>query len=319
MEEPKKELLSETTEVLSDVATYRMSQNPNDGLPFFIRKYTLKKGQILAPVHRHDCMQINYIWRGRAKHHINSSEFLVIKGDVFVIPPFVNHAISGGEVDAEIIEFEFMPEFINNNFTTFENAESFLDFAYIEPFLEAENLVKPRLNLIGKEQVEIENALNECLLEYDGKRPGYILVIKSLLLKILVSVGREFTNYLENSQNRTIYDRHRDAILGAMDYINGHYQEEISIDEVAKKFMLSPSYFSYLFKSITSKTFTEYVNTLRIASTQKMLKTTDKLVVDICYEAGFNNVNHFNRMFKQCVGMSPKQYRRAKRDGEPIE
>ena len=83
--------------------------------------------------------------------------------------------------------------------------------------------------------------------------------------------------------------------------------------------MLSPSYFSYLFKSITSKTFTEYLNTLRIASTQQLLKTTDKLILDICYEVGFNNVNHFNRMFKQSVGMSPKQYRNAKRDGNMIE
>lgn len=304
------------SETFVDENAYKMSENPNDGLPVFIRKYTVNRGY-KGPKHMHEYMQINYVNYGSAKHRINGREFSIIKGDIFVIPPYTYHAIDGSpDSKADIIEFEFLPTFINSNFTDYENASSFLDFAYIEPFLVSENLVKPRLNLMGKVQVEVENDLNECLTEFREKKDGYVLVIKALLLKILVAVGREFTLYLENAKNRTIYDRHRDAIMGAMKYIDENYQEDLSIDAVAKQYMLSPSYFSYLFKSITSKTFTEYLNTLRIASAQQMLQSTDKLVLDICYEVGFNNINHFNRMFKQRIGMSPMQYRRSKRDGK---
>ena len=45
------------------------------------------------------------------------------------------------------------------------------------------------------------------------RTPGYLLVIKSLLLKLLVMVGREFTREIENSESRSIFDRHRDSIL----------------------------------------------------------------------------------------------------------
>ncbi|HCS76152.1 MAG TPA: AraC family transcriptional regulator, partial [Clostridiales bacterium] len=237
----------------------------------------------------------------------------IIKGDIFVIPPYIPHRIIELEDScAEIFEFEFMPSFINQGFKDIQNAESFFDFAYIEPFLVSENLVKPRLNLVGRKQIEAEDILNEALREYIGKKPGYILLIRSLLLKLLVLVGREFTVNLENVESFPIYDRHRDSIISAMRYIDAHYIEDLSIEEVASVFALSPSYFSSLFKNITSRTFTEYLNNIRISKAKELLKNTDKKVIDISYDVGFNNVYHFNRMFKQQMGISPLEYRKQK-------
>lgn len=296
-------------EKYKDVPLFRMSDNPNGDLPFFISRYTLSNSAL--KLHRHEYMQINYVYQGKAEHVINNCKFDIIKGDIFVIPPYVPHKIVAPEgCSAQIFEFEFLPEFINQNFEDIRNAESFLDFAYIEPFLVSENLVKPRLNLIGRLQVEVENILNEAFREYRQAKPGYILVIKSLLLKLLVLVGREFTTNLEDSESRSIYDRHRDAIMAAIKYIDEHYAEDLTLEEVAKVSALSQSYFSYLFKSITMKTFTEYLNGLRISKALQLLKETDKKILDICYEIGFNNVNHFNRVFKQHTGISPSSYRK---------
>lgn len=292
----------------SNIPLLKMIDNKNGDLPFYIRKYTLKNWA--TTFHRHEYMQINYISQGRAQHVINHQSFEIIKGDIFVIPPYIPHSIVASEnTSADIFEFEFEPKFINQDFVYIENAKSFLDFAYIEPFLVSENLVKPRLNLEGKIQIEIEMILQEVLREYGERKPGYNLLIRSLLLKLLVLVGREFTSGLEHSEARTIFDRHRDSVLGALKYIDEHSSEELGIEEIARKFMLSQSYFSYLFKSITSNTFTEYVNGLRITKALDLLKNTDKKVLDICYEVGFNNVNHFNRVFRLHMGLSPLEYR----------
>lgn len=293
-----------------DVPMLKMIDNNHGNLPFYIRRYTLKSTATI--LHRHEYMQINYVYQGRAKHVVNNSEFDIIKGDIFVIPPFIPHMIiSDTTSGAEIYEFEFIPEFINQNFANIQNAEAFLDFAYIEPFLVSENLVKPRLNLVGKVQVETENILNEVLNEYMAKKSGYDLLIRSLLLKLLVLVGREFSAELEVSEASSLFDRHRDSINGAVKYIDEHYAEDLKVEFVAKEFMLSQSYFSYLFKSITSKTFIEYLNGLRISKAQELLSNTDKKVIDICYEVGFNNVNHFNRIFRHLVGLSPMIYRKS--------
>jgi AraC-like DNA-binding protein len=292
-----------------DVPMLKMVDNNHGDLPFYIRRYTIKNAN--TRLHRHEYMQINYVYQGKAKHLVNNSEFEIIKGDIFVIPPYIPHKIIGdGTSGAEIYEFEFIPEFINQNFTNIHNTESFLDFAYIEPFLVSENLVKPRLNLVGKIQVEIEHILNEVINEYAAKKSGYDLLIRSLLLKLLVLVGREFSAELQTSETSSLYDRHRDSISGAVKYIDEHYAEDLKVEYVAKEFMLSQSYFSYLFKSITAKTFIEYLNGLRISKAQELLANTDKKVIDICYEVGFHNVNHFNRIFRQFVGLSPLIYRK---------
>jgi len=90
------------------------------------------------------------------------------------------------------------------------------------------------------------------------------------------------------------------------------YSEDLSIEHMAKRFLLSQSYFSYLFKSITGKTFIEYLNGVRISKALELLKNTDKRVLDICYDVGFRNINHFNRMFRQLMGVSPMEYRKRK-------
>ena len=175
-----------------------------------------------------------------------------------------------------------------------------------------ESLVKPKFNLIGPIQTEVESILSEALKEYADRRPGFALMVRSLLLKLLVIVGREFTSYVDNSKYRPLYEKHRGLILGSLEYIEQNFDKDLSIELVAKEFTLSQSYFSFLFKSITSKTFTEYLNGIRIAKAQEMLKTSDKRVIDICFEAGFRNVNHFNRIFKQITGVSPVTYRKNK-------
>ena len=294
-----------------DVLLVKMVDNKNGDLPFFIRRYTMTPGNSTLELHNHECIQINYVYKGKAEHLLNNQIFEIIKGDIFVIPPYLPHRIiEPNDSCAEIIEFEFTPSFIDQDCNNIQNTEPFLDFAYIEPFLVSENFVRPRLNLIGKVQIEVEDMLNEALSEYNSKKPGYILLIRSLLLKLLVLVGREFTVYLENSENRPIYDRHRDAIISAVKHIDAHYTEDLSIDEVANEYRLSQSYFSYLFKSITSRTFTEYVNNCRISNALELLKNTDKKVIDISYDVGFNNVYHFNRIFKQQMGISPLEYRK---------
>jgi AraC-like DNA-binding protein/mannose-6-phosphate isomerase-like protein (cupin superfamily) len=292
-----------------DIPLLKMVDNKNGNVPFFIRKYMSK--ELTTFLHRHQYMQINYIYQGNGKHLVRHDEFHIVKGDIFVIPPYIPHCISAFPDSSIIIyEFEFEPEFINQSFENIEKTKSYFDFAYIEPFLVNECQVKPRLNLTGELQVEVETMLDDALKEFKERKSGYELLIKALLLKLLVQVGREFVRDLEKSDSRPMFDRHRDTIFNALRYIHEHYTEELSVEDVAKKFIFSQSYFSYLFKSMTSQTFTEYVNRLRISKSLELLRSTDQRVLDICYGVGFNNVNHFNRIFRQQIGVSPLRFRK---------
>ena len=294
----------------SGIPIYRMVENGNGNLPIYIRRY--RQERVTTVMHGHESIQINYVLKGSLRHTINNSTYDLVKGDIFIIPPYVPHRLIHKEnYSCEIIELEFLPEFIFGGSASMENIETIFDFAYIEPFLVSECEVKPRLNLTGKAQADVEAMFQNLLDEYTERKPSFLLAMKATVLSLLVYVGRCFQEDIQDSESRQLFDRHRAAITSAIEYINENFTDDVSIEKAARVAMLSQSYFSYLFKSMTNKTFVEYLNELRIQEAMKLLKNTNKRVVDICFESGFKNVNHFNRTFKNYSGISPMQYRNA--------
>ncbi|MFO7611776.1 MAG: AraC family transcriptional regulator [Clostridia bacterium] len=289
------------------IETVRIKDNNND-LPFFIAK----RKDLNTTMHRHEFVQIIYVAKGSSGHVINDNRFTVYKGDIFIMPPYVPHYfIPGG--DAEIFEYEFIPEFINEKFSSDYKDNSFMDFAYLEPFLVAENMIKPRLNLSGNIQREVEGIFNRILIEYEQRDKDFELVIKALTLQLLIMVSRQYNRNEDNSENNTVFVKHRDSLLKTIEYIEENYSECISLDDAVRVSLLSKSYFGYLFKHMTHKTFTEYLNGVRVSKAIELLKTRHDLkVIDICFLTGYNNVNHFNRIFRAETGCTPMQIRKNK-------
>ncbi len=280
-------------------------------LPFFITKLT--GDQFRKVKHRHEYVQIEYISKGIVKHYINDNYFELVQGDIFVIPPYVPHRFGvSQDQEAEIVELEFIPQYINEKFSPEEKSETFFDFAYLEPFLVSEKKIKPRLNLSGKIRDDVENILNEMISEYDNMDDDFELMFKSLILRLLIILSREYRNSEGGGPHKDLLlDRHKENLIAARDYIDKNYVYDIKVEDVAKIAMVSGSYFRYLFKNLTHKTFTEYVNYLRIKRASELLiKNYTESVYDICFSVGFNNINYFNRLFKQQTGLSPLQYRK---------
>ncbi len=226
-----------------DIPILRIANNKN-GLPFSI----LKLHHCAKVKHRHEYIQIIYISKGKLKHAINNSLFNVYKGDIFVIPPLVPHYfIDDYGEEFEIIEFEFIPNFIHEKFSPDEMDNSFFDFAYLQPFLVTENKMKPRLNLSGNIQIETERIFTDILREDERREPDFKLIIKALTLQLLVLLGREFQKNIGSTGQEDLYNKHRDALHKVIMYINNNYDKNITIEEAARISMLSRTYFCYLF------------------------------------------------------------------------
>ena len=289
------------------IRTVRITDNHNN-LPFFIEK----RKHLTTEIHRHEFVQIIYVTKGSSEHVLNDNKFTIYKGDIFIMPPYVPHYFFPGG-DAEIYEYEFTPEFINEKFSVDYKDNSFMDFAYLEPFLVAENKIKPRLNLSGNVQRNVEDIFNNILLEYEQREKDFELVIKALTLQLLITVSRQYNRNEEPDENNYVFMKHRDSLIKTIDFINDNYMDSISLDDAVRVSLLSKSYFGYLFKHMTHKTFTEYLNGVRISNAVELLKTRHDLkVIDICFMTGYNNVNHFNRIFRAETGCTPMQIRKNK-------
>ena len=277
---------------------------------FFIRKYKMTGNTHL--LHRHSYIQINYVYKGCGYHIVNNRKIEISKGDIFIIPPYVPHAIAGEKYKGlEIFEFEFAPDFVLPTLESSDSTKACLDFAYLEPFLVVEEDIRLRFNLDDKMQNEVEAILWEVMEEYKGQNPGYILVSKALLLKLLVIVGRAFSCEIKGTQTEEILNRYKEIISKAAGYIEKNYDSDLTLEKIACEINYSKSHFCYLFKAVTGKTYVEHLNEVRIAQAKKLLSDTDKNISDISFEVGYRTIASFNKYFKFFTGVTPRQYRKA--------
>jgi AraC-like DNA-binding protein len=109
-----------------------------------------------------------------------------------------------------------------------------------------------------------------------------------------------FVNAFKKNQNE-ILDK-------TYEYIFKNFSGPIGLTDVAKIAHMNPSAFSRFFKRVNHKTFSRYLNEVRIGYACKLLIEHKFNIASICYESGFNNISNFNRQFKSIMKMSPTEY-----------
>lgn len=101
------------------------------------------------------------------------------------------------------------------------------------------------------------------------------------------------------------------SIKQAIAYIDDHYSNDISLNEVADHVHLNPSYLSTLFKSELNVSFSDYLTKVRIQRAKQLLLTTDLNVTEVAEEVGYNTPKYFNKVFKEHVGQTPSMFRKT--------
>lgn len=92
-------------------------------------------------------------------------------------------------------------------------------------------------------------------------------------------------------------------------HINANFREEIRLEQLASIAGMSPTAFSRFFKLRTGRSLSDYIIDVRLGHAVRSLVDTSKSISEICYDCGFNNISHFNRIFKKKKNCTPKAFR----------
>jgi AraC-like DNA-binding protein len=101
------------------------------------------------------------------------------------------------------------------------------------------------------------------------------------------------------------------GIKRAIEFIHSHYEEPISLEEAARAAFYSRCYFCKVFKEQIGVSFVSYLSRVRIEHAVDLLVQSDKSITTIAYDVGFNDLSHFERVFRAIQNQSPSQFRRT--------
>lgn len=264
-------------------------------------------------LHAHDYAQIWYVTKGQCDHYVEDRLYLMTAGDTFLIPPMVEHQTVLAPNSAAIsCEFSLEGLFPNSGSSAQSEIQSYLDRMSVMNFLQDSRSRQPQFRFRPESGQKLDRLMKEILEEFREEKPCYQDMLRVKLQELLLLYIREFIISPDYKATDATYERYRTLMNQAIAYIDAHYTESLSLEDVCRISTLSKTYFCYLFKLITKKTFVEYVTERRIQGAMRMLENTDLSIQDVSEQTGFHDAAHFSRTFKKAAGISPRAYRKMR-------
>jgi AraC-like DNA-binding protein len=177
----------------------------------------------------------------------------------------------------------------------------------LQPFQELGNL---RLTLTGAERDEVERILYEMAKRYDRKDPvgeGRFRLAFADLLHVVYGLCRK------PMQDRAEFPTEKERMVQrVITYLEGHYGEDLHLEELQERLHVSKFHLSKLFKEVTGVTIFDFLYRRRINQAKiEFVMDPAKSVTDVSFQVGFKHLAHLSRMFKQQVGVTPEQFKRS--------
>ena len=134
-------------------------------------------------------------------------------------------------------------------------------------------------------------------------------VCYSSILRVYAMLGQRYLSGIRPRTADGLKNMDSEVITAVMTYINNHYREELSLEDVAKFAGFSRYYFSRSFKRQTGYSFKDYLCQKRLQVAMDLLIRTNRSMREVAIESGFGSVATFNRVFREKKGCTPTQYR----------
>lgn len=261
--------------------------------------------------HWHGELEINIVTQGKMECLIGDETILLEAGDAIYINQNVMHSLhpvgdEPGKFDAVV----FHPMLF------FGYEKTYLNAKYLTPITAMSGL---RYFLINREYARFADMtalLDELVRVNDSARTGYELITKSCLCRFWVYLLEEFpVSIPEKKESLSLSElRAREAVL----FIERHYQEPVTLDEIAAAIHVSKSECCRCFKKALHTTPFEYLMKYRIFMASVIIRQDSSRQMsfsELATTVGFNNASYFNKVFKSILGCTPTEYRKAIRNG----
>lgn len=275
--------------------------NDTDAIRLFTSDAEPRKNNLR--IHYHSLIELSVILSGRGKYKVKDTFYNINEGDLFFFRPNEAHCITdiddGGML---LLNLHISPSYLYSNFQNVQSSN------FIKILSASFPLATNRINDTLKEEHmdEVKRLFFSVKREFEERETDYLSLVNNYISAILIRISRAYgiTNFSKKEMQS--YKK----LLFATQYIDEHYKEGITLDGLAEKVSYSRCYFSSMFKRCMGMSVWDYICIKRIEEALTLIKTTDKNILDIAMECGFNNSANFNKIFKKYTNVSPMAFRK---------
>ncbi|MEZ4901626.1 MAG: AraC family transcriptional regulator [Spirosomataceae bacterium] len=257
-----------------------------------------KKNIFDFPLHTHEEFELNFILNGKGVKRIigdHSEEIepieLVLVGSNLPHGWFANHL----DTVAEEVTIQFHKDLFDQKFLK-RNQLYFI-----------RTLLEKSANGILFSKETAQGIQDRILNLVDKQGFESILELLSILHSLSISEQMRLLSSSSFEENNISYNSRRIEVT--FEFIRTNFLTDISLAEVAKLANMTEVSFSRFFKKHTGKTFIDSLNEVRLGHATRLLIDTTQTIAEIAFQCGFNNLSHFNRLFKQKKACTPKEFR----------
>lgn len=248
-------------------------------------------------LHHHDFYEVYFFLSGNVQYNIESRSYLLTPGDVLLISPMELHQPMFG---AEHREYERIVLWIDKQFLEEFSLPGLHMAACFDTTVPGHtNLLRPE----GVARQYLTFLLENLMAEVASEDPYSEMAALSLLAQVLVSLNRLAKQNAEEEHSSgpdaTVY-----SVLG---YINEHYSENLTLDDLANKFFISKYHLSREFQRLVGTSVHRYIIQKRLVMAKQML-SEGKPSSEVYQQCGFGDYSNFYRAFKAEYQISPKDY-----------
>ncbi|MGH4051116.1 MAG: AraC family transcriptional regulator [Clostridium sp.] len=259
----------------------------------------------LANAHYHYYIELLYCVSGKAQVFIAGKSYDFYVGDMVLINSREVHSVyKTSEDTVEYIVVKFDPNVLySTSITVFETK-------YVFPFTLNKSTHQKVFTKDEIKDTDIPRLLNGIFIEYNKKKYGFEMAIRNNIGGVFLLILRIwYDKGLDLNINTNINENTLKKLQFIFDFVDKNYMFGISAESVASTCNMSYSYFSRLFKASVGKSFSKYINYVRITEAEKLLLSSNLNITEIAMEIGFTSSSYFIQQFKHYKNISPKQFK----------
>lgn len=254
-------------------------------------------------LHRHQEIQLTLILKGSGTLVVDNRIHTFTKGDFFILGSGQPHLFRDDEKTVKpprksgihTLNLFFAPQ--GNIGPLFELPEMAAIVKWLEYTSTGLKMIHPDTRLIEHHFRQVQNADSSGRLVHFIRMLQYLVDDKRWLTLSNAKVSKY--SEMEGTRMDDIYQ-----------FTMRHFMREISLEEIAGIAYMTPQAFCRYFKKHTLKTFTRFVNEIRVnEACRLLLSDKNRAISNVAYQCGFNNAVTFNRVFRDIMEMSPTKYR----------